>query len=312
LKERGVLIIGAGSLGCLIGAKMHLAEIPVIAIGSDKRAKQIQQYGLKLITTENESIKIPNFAFYSRDAFNVEFNADLIPIIAVKAYALQDICQQYNSILKNVPKIYLMQNGLGNEEIVRKYYPNAKMIRIITSNGAYLDDLGHVHHTGIAPTTFCNISAEENDQCFSFFVKAGFNPEISGEPQETIWRKALINIGINIFGALTRLQNGKLLNVSGLSEIMKQTIEEAYLVGKQKNIPLKALDFYDQLVLDIIERTKLNRNSMLQDILSQRKTELDFLNGYIIEQARELSIQTPINDVLVALLRGVEMAIKEK
>jgi 2-dehydropantoate 2-reductase len=56
----------------------------------------------------------------------------------------------------------------------------------------------------------------------------------------------------------------------------------------------------------VAEMTYHNKNSMLQDILKGKPTEIDFLNGKIVEFAKDLGIRVPINELLTFLIKGLE------
>ena len=139
---------------------------------------------------------------------------------------------------------------------------------------------------------------------------ASLNTIIVDDIIRECWEKAFINIGINAFGALTRLKNGQLLEINGLKELMAEAISESLLVAKQKGIQLSDKD-YISLTYEIAQKTAENKNSMLQDILKGKNTEIDFLNGIIVEQAKELGISVPINELLTQLIKGLERSIKK-
>ena len=82
-------------------------------------------------------------------------------------------------------------------------------------------------------------------------------------------------------------------------------IKEALLVADKKEIVLSKKD-YVNLTYEVAKNTYQNKNSMLQDILKAKKTEIDFINGKIVDYAKELDIETPINTVLTLLIKGLE------
>ena len=119
------------------------------------------------------------------------------------------------------------------------------------------------------------------------------------------WEKALINIGINAIGALTRLTNGELLKKDILKDLMAKAVEEALIIAKLKNIDLPSKD-YVNLMYKVALDTSANKNSMLQDILKAKFTEIDFLNGKIVNYAKKLGLKVPINETLTSLIKGLE------
>jgi 2-dehydropantoate 2-reductase len=100
------------------------------------------------------------------------------------------------------------------------------------------------------------------------------------------------------------MTNGELLREPSLKGLMIRTVEEGIRVAETMGITLEG-DPVD-LTLQTAERTANNRNSMLQDILRRKRTEIDFINGAISEHGRSNRVPTPINDVLTGLIRTLE------
>jgi 2-dehydropantoate 2-reductase len=315
-KQMRILIIGAGSLGLLYGG--YLAKHnDLTIICSERYAGKLRKEGLMIEALSGNEIQVSNLQIYSKSDQNIK---DLsthrydICIIATKAYDLINALSDYEAVISNTPFLCLMQNGLGNEEYAMKKFPNKILYRIITSNGALMKDNVRVAHTGKGKTILCQINPKENTNGSDRLVesllheldKAQFEPEISPQPLETIWRKALINIGINPFGALTGLPNGKLLEVPSLPSIIRATVAEALQIANKMSIPLLDETDYTQSVFDVIAATARNHNSMLQDIEKGKSTEIDFLNGRIVEYAKRLGLQVPLNEMLSSLIHGLQ------
>ena len=137
----------------------------------------------------------------------------------------------------------------------------------------------------------------------------GLDTIVVDDIRKECWEKAFINIGINAFGAITRLKNGELLEIVGLKNLMAEAIKEALLIAKKKRIQLSDKDFIS-LTFEIAKKTSENKNSMLQDILKGKNTEIDFLNGIIVDYAKDLEISVPINELLTNLIKGLELSSK--
>ena len=311
-----ILIIGAGSLGLLYaGFLAKNNEITVVC--SDRFAEKLRKSGLTIENLSNQEIHVPNLQVYSKSDQTIHDLAAHrfdICIIATKVYDLSKALSDYEAVISNTPLLFLLQNGLGNEELAMQKFSHKILYRIITSHGALMKNNDRVTHTGRGKTILCRINPNENTNDYAQLVeflfleldKAQFEPEISPQPLETIWRKALINIGINPFGALTGLTNGKILEVPGLPSIIRATVGEALLIAKKMGIPLLDDIDYTQSVFDVIAATARNRNSMLQDIENGKSTEIDFLNGRIVEYAKKLGLHTPLNEMLSSLIHGLE------
>ena len=314
-----IMIIGTGSIGSLFGSRLALAGHKIIPYSSHTGSKTQTNQAITLEELDGTVQKIEKFYITPPlESFFSCSTEDLPPvvIIATKTYDLREVCRTYKQLLNRIPIIVLLQNGLENERIIRRHFPNSTLFRLLTSHGASLDEFGVVHHTGQGPTMLCDMTLKQNQNnslhfnlIQSFVValnEAGFDPKLITDPEEAIWRKALVNIGINAIGALTRLPNGSLTNIPDLKELVSQTVIEAYHLGRKMQIPLMDQESYLTSVFFVINATKDNKNSMLQDILHRRRTEIDFLNGKIVELGAKIDHPTPMNSMLTHLIKGLE------
>jgi len=136
---------------------------------------------------------------------------------------------------------------------------------------------------------------------------AGFETIVVRDIIMESWEKVFVNIGINAVGALSRLPNGKLLENEGLRYLLEQAVIESVKIAKMKGIKLPEKD-YISIAYDVAEKTADNKNSMLQDILNRKATEIDFMNGRILKYAIGLGVKVPVNEILTYLIKGLEQS----
>jgi 2-dehydropantoate 2-reductase len=114
-----------------------------------------------------------------------------------------------------------------------------------------------------------------------------------------------VNCGINPIGALTGLTNGEVYKNPKLRQLVIRLIEEAVKIVKALGVELTTDDPV-RYALGTAKATGNNVNSMLQDIISRKRTEIDSITGEIIRLGDELGIETPSNDVVYALVKAIE------
>ena len=119
-----------------------------------------------------------------------------------------------------------------------------------------------------------------------------------------IWRKLLINVGINALTALSGLTNGNLLQYPESMRLQELAVGEAWELSRKKDIKTdltrkEALE----LVRSVCKATAENKSSMLQDRIKCRSTEIDYINGAVIAMGKELGVATPVNEVLTLFVR---------
>jgi 2-dehydropantoate 2-reductase len=110
-----------------------------------------------------------------------------------------------------------------------------------------------------------------------------------------------VSCGINALTALLRVPNGELLDRPGATELMLRAADECAAVARAKGIPLPFADPAAR-VREVAAGTRINRSSMLQDMLRGAQTEIDAINGAIVAEGRRLGIPTPVNEVLWQLV----------
>jgi len=125
-----------------------------------------------------------------------------------------------------------------------------------------------------------------------------------------IWGKLIINVGINGLTAITRLKNGRLPEVPGTFQVMKEAVAEAERVATAMGIQLPYPDPVEK-VLDVCRATAGNVASMLQDILNRRKTEVEYINGAIVKQGKATGVPTPVNKTITSLVETLQETFDE-
>jgi len=325
--------IGAGSIGSMFGgylASIHTDENPleIIFFCRKNHKDAINRNGLELITA-NKNVLLTNIkAYENAEEFIEVYGIDNIYqfdylFLATKAYEIERAMTQYKMLIDASSWLVILQNGLGNEEVVKKNCDENKVIRIVTSHGALMDKPGKVCHTGLGFTKIgfaflkpLNNNKDVYDQAYEKLVllktlldAGGIKTEIVDDIIRCSWEKAFVNIGINAIGALTRLTNGELLENEDLKRYMGIAVKEALEVAKLKEVTLPERDYID-LMYSVAEKTYNNKNSMLQDFLKDKPTEIDFLNGKIVEFANEIDREVPINELLTFLIKGLERSFR--
>ena len=321
--------IGAGSIGSLFGgylASIHSDENPleVIFFGRRNHAVAINKEGLRLTVSDKE-IFLKNIKAYegvndfTRSLeLGESYKFDFL-FLTTKAYDTERTMIQFKRLIESSNWFIILQNGIGNEALVKKYCNKNKILRIITSHGALLEDYGHVRHTGVGFTKIGFAYLRPDNSIVNDYGRAeesllflknlmsvgGLQTEFVEDIIKCSWEKVFVNIGINAIGALTGLKNGQLLEKSSLRKLMGKAVMEALEVARAKQIDLSNRD-YVELMYSVAKKTYDNKNSMLQDVLKGKPTEIDFINGRIVEFGKKLGIEVVTNELLTALIKGLE------
>ncbi len=300
-----ISIIGAGAMGSLFGGMLSKGGQEILLYDVNKaHVKKIQHKGLVI----NELSSGEKLVVHPEASTNPEdVSGSDIFIIFVKSTFTDSVAKQFAPLTDKNTIVITLQNGLGNEEILKKYFGEDHVAAGVTSQGATFAGPGEINHAGNGPTHLC-MSNKDNSRLGPFvdaLNTCGFETHIESSIKSLIWSKLIINVGINAVTAITGLENGKLLEHPEIMEVMKDLVEEGTAVAEKKGIPFT----YDnplQVVYDVAKKTGLNRSSMLQDFDRGNKTEIDFINNAIVREAAALGLQTPVNRTVTNIIKTME------
>lgn len=303
-----ITIVGPGAMGCLFGAFLAKSGNEIYLFDKrEERAKYISKNGIKVEGISGE-FKVGIKA--TTDPKEIK-NCELI-IICVKSYDTKVATEKIKSLVGKNTLVLTLQNGVGNVETISEIVGEEKAIGGVTSQGATLLGDGYIRHAGKGETAIGAVGTKYKAQSTKYlggiaevFKKAGFESRIVDNIQDLIWSKLIINVGINALTAITRLNNGRLIEFKGTDDILEEAVKEAIKVAEAKGVKLIFEDPIKK-VKDVCKATAGNIASMLQDALKKRKTEIDYINGAIVKEAEQLKIDVPVNRVLTNLVKTIE------
>jgi 2-dehydropantoate 2-reductase len=298
-----IAVIGAGAIGCLFGARLHLAGQSVLLIHHKKNvAASIAKNGVRI---RELSGKVVRANIETRTRLSRSDNPDLI-LVTVKAYDTESVALILRATkLRNVPVLSL-QNGLGNFETLDLRLGSDSIIAGTTSEGALTNGPGRVTHTGFGMTWLGEMKGGFSKRCQVIreaFRAAGFKTVITNNIKGVLWAKAIVNSAINPLTAIVHVRNGDLGNPE-LHEIALRVIDEGRAVALANGVVLEASS--RRLFARILGSTARNKSSMLQDIEAGRRTEIRQLNGSISRLGRSIGVSTPFNELLTRLVLFLE------
>ena len=301
-----ISIIGSGAMGSLFGGKLALAGHEVILYDINKNhINKVNNDGLAIeeLSSGKRYITRPKGTTDPVEAANAE-----VLIIFVKSTVTESAARQFSALTGPDTLVVTLQNGLGNEDILKTYFGADNTAAGVTSQGATFKGPGEIRHAGNGPTHLC-MSHGKNERLTPLvdaLNNAGFVTEADENIAGLIWSKLVINVGINALTALTGLENGKLLDYDNIKDVMAALVEEAVQVARSKGVTLSYPNPL-QTVFEVCEKTAPNRSSMLQDFDRGSATEIDFINNAIVREGEALGIPTPVNSTITSLIKAREM-----
>ena len=299
-----IAVVGPGAMGCLFAALLTEAGHRVWLLDrSAERARKIALSGIHI-----EGIGGPRTVRLEATGKACVIGAVDLAFIWTKAYDTESAVESARPVLAGHTEVISLQNGLGNVEAIARVVHPSRVIGGITSHGATLLGIGSVRHAGRGDTIIGRMHSQPDcglQQVAGLLSAAGIETSISRDIDSTIWSKLIVNAAINPLTAITRLKNGQLLANGETRRLLDLVAEESGRIVAQAGIPLAYPDIRDR-IYSVCEATDRNRSSMLQDILRGRRTEIDAINGALVDKARALHVEAPVNEMLVCLVKALE------
>ena len=288
-----ILVFGAGSLGSLVGG-LCAREHRVTLVGRDPHVAAIRESGLAVEGAVE-------FTVHPDARTTVPDRADLA-LVTVKSF---DTLEAGRALADCSPDVTCsLQNGLGNEEALATQLDT--VLAGTCTYGARLLEPGRVACTGIGGVALGAPDgghSEAAERAAAALRAAGIETSVTKEMPERLWRKLAVNAGINPTTALAGVSNGVLAD-GPLHEIASEAARETARVAREQGVDLCEREAVAALD-SVVAATAENTTTMAEDIQNGRRTEIDAINGAVVERAES---SVPVNRTLAALVRAREHA----
>ena len=306
-----IVMLGAGALGSTIGGTLAIGGNDVHFVDMwQEHVDLINKDGLHM-TNEKEDWYVRVDARTTADTIG---EADLV-IVLVKSFATKQAVEQLkqtNVIGKNT-LVMSLQNGLGNEETIASVIGSEDVISGKTYVGGRLIQAGYISAGVQGKWTYIGeLNGEITDRIqtvCNVFNDAGLLCEVSDNIKGLIWDKLLINVAAGALCGITRLPYGPLYEEDYIKDVAVAAIQEGIQVAKAAGVVLKSEDPQYPWVAASEGLPGTFKTSILQSLELKRPTEIDFINGSIVEWGKKYGIATPVNQTLVACVKGIEKYI---
>lgn len=298
-------IMGAGAIGTLYGGMLAASGTDtVIYVKPGPKYDILKKKGkLEIIFPGNRTIESNPLI---TDSLTGLSECDFL-ILCVKSYSTEKAAAMASEAVKKSCIIVSFQNGLGNIEAIKRYFPENRISAGTTSEGSFLKGPGIAVHGGKGVTSISML--DKNNSCLEKFAEAmnyaGFKCKIDPDYMKLIWKKLIVNAAINPLTALENVSNKYICSSPYLKKIAEKIIEEGIKCAEAEEIFLSFKEMADT-VFTTAEKTGDNISSMLQDIRGGRTTEIDHISGAIEKRGIKYGIETKTNSAMKNLVKAKE------
>jgi 2-dehydropantoate 2-reductase len=312
-------IIGAGAIGCVVGGLLTKAGHDVTLIDQwPEHVEAMKARGLRLSGTCGEHL-IPVKALHLHELQGVREPFGAV-FVAVKSYDTEWVTQLATGYLESDGVVVDFQNGI-NDERVAAVAGRGRALGCVILIGAGMYEPAHAMRTDSGKVGFKigehdgrdTARARELARVMSDVAPAVVTTNLWGER----WSKLCVNCMANPLAGLSGFGSAEVRSLPVPSRICIHVAAEVIAVGRARGFevePIYGIEAqrfveaaagreFDRVAADMAASARHlsgGRPSLLQDVLKGRRTEIDYLNGYVCAEGRRLGVKTPVNDAIVA------------
>ncbi|MBA6252358.1 MAG: 2-dehydropantoate 2-reductase [Colwellia sp.] len=235
-------------------------------------------------------------------------SADVI-IFCVKSYQVTAAMKAVDHLISDNAVIILTHNGLGTlEEINSRLKPSQCLLALLLTQGAKKVAPYHIKHTGMGHSDlgiiYGTLHSIKQKQLLELLNKSLKQLSWQENIQQAQWKKLAINCVINPISALNDIENGE-VNQKAYQRMTEDIISEVVAVATKEGEILSEI-LLRQLIHNVAKSTNKNTSSMRADVLNKRRTEIEYINGYIHRLGEKHQLTTAINTQLWLAVKALE------
>jgi 2-dehydropantoate 2-reductase len=296
---------GAGAMGSALGALLFEAGNNVTLVDVGRGAVDvINADGIRIEEKSGaaRTVHVPA----TTDPATVG-TADLM-IVFVKCYHTESAVKGAAPLIGPGTVVLSLQNGWGNAPRIASLVGQEKVLAGVTYHSANVLEPGRILHSGRGQTFLGELKgglSERATRVADVFNRAGIETTATDAVLPEIWKKLALNVCTLPTSALLRFPAHLLVEHDGTMDLMRALLAETADVARAQGIALDEAERWEGIT-SLLRRAVGGKSSMLQDVEKGRRTEIDVINGAIVEAGKRCGVPTPYNNAMVWMVKALE------
>lgn len=323
-----IVVVGAGAVGGVIAGYLSNLHYNVQLVCKHREIfESIENNGLRIDGLNAQLISYPDIVI---DISQIVDKPDIV-FLATKANDVQEAAEKMLPLLKDDTAVISLQNGICEDLIAAIVRPD-RTVGCVVGWGATMHGPGRIELTSSGEFIIGELDGEVTHRLLIIksMLEKIFKVKISNNIYGALFSKLIINSCITTLGAITGLCLGDLLNLNIARTISLYVFTEAIEVAKANQIKLEKIggkidpykfqlktgEINNNFSLSLLKKHLMMqlvgikyrrlKSSSLQSLERGKTTEIDYLNGYIVNSAKKFNISVPVNERLVEMIKNIE------
>lgn len=294
-----VLVMGAGGVGGYFGSLLHKGGQEVTMVARGEHLEAMRREGLKVLSHKGNFTAYPEVTDDPSDLGHF----DLI-LFTVKSYDTEAGIQLIEGNVGPDTVILSLQNGVENDEKLAEAFGREKLVGGVAYIGAGVLEPGVIEHRSVGRMSIGDYQTEKSAQLAETFREAGIECSVSEDIMKEKWEKLVFNAAFNSVTTLTRSTFGDVVACEGALSVARSIMEEVVAVAQREGLDLSEASV--QRATDLAESLGDAHSSMMNDLLSGKKLEVDALLGPIVRKGAQHGVATPVSEAVFRMIEQLE------
>ena len=301
-----VAVVGAGAMGGLWAALLEAAGQEVTIVDpSVELIDAVRRHGLSLVEADGTVRRArPTAVLRASEAAP----ADVV-FVFVKGPHTRAVAEHLDGLLHDETIVTSLQNGWGNADVLAEQVAPERIVMGVTFHSATIEAAGRIRHGGSGLTALGPYVDDAGlgtaEQVAAVMRTAGFECEVRTDVKTAVWMKLIHNAACLPVSALTGLLAAQLVEAGPWRDLIDALAREAVAVARAVGHEIDP-DERIEHIHRVLGSAGPGVPSMLADVRARRPTEIETINGAIVREARDHGLRVPLNESMVALVRGLE------
>ncbi len=306
-KNYSIGIIGLGPIGQTLAVHFKEAGCEVSITDLDReKLNMIRSKGIELVGKIKKKEYFKHVFYSIEEMMDYEFE---ILISAVKDYHVEGVLERIEH--HQASDIYLVsaQNGIDISKKYTSHFPTSMILRMVINFAGNLQAPNVVGINFFNPPNYIGSIDDSNPELAEWIAKKLTEGNLETHPVDSftindkVWEKTILNAALSPLCAISRLTMKEAMDNPDTLEIVEQILYEAVAVAKAEEIKLP--DNFIKLAIRYLGNAGNHMPSLAVDLINKRETEIDYMNGKIVDYGRKHYIRTPLNLTLTNLVKAI-------
>ena len=301
-------IVGLGPVGMIIAHYFRKAGCEVALCGrSAEQLELIQENGVRLTGVIDESSYFTEI--YSSVKELLKSDIDIL-ICSVKAYQVDDILSKIEVFNKNTELMILSaQNGIGVAAKYSSLFDESNIFRLVINFAGNINAPNVVNVTFFIPPNYIASVDDTRKDVSDWLSKILTSQNMETHSVDSfrltneVWHKTILNASLSPLCAISKLTMKEVMSIPHSYEIIERLILEAVEVAKAEDIHFEKN--FVKLCLRYLGKAGNHFPSLAVDLLNEKETEIEYMNGKLVDFGRKHYIRTPLNLTFTNMIRAI-------